>query len=72
MTSMNIEDFTTVLTAIMQHNASSVRAARPLTELIVPMAWGDPGIGKTEMVEMVARDLGWSMIHADLATRDPA
>ena len=54
MTSMNIEDFTTVLTAIMRHNASSERAGRALTELIVPMAWGDPGIGKTEMVETVA------------------
>jgi hypothetical protein len=43
-----------------------------LKDYIVPMAWGDPGLGKTDIAEAVAADLGWDLVYADLATRDPA
>src|SRR5260370_522819 len=36
------------------------------------MAWGDPGLGKSDIAEAVAQDLGLDLIYADLATRDPA
>ena len=69
---MNLGDFATVLTAILRHDEALVDAGGRHTELIVPMAWGDPGVGKTEIVEAVAGELGYGLVYADLATRDPA
>jgi hypothetical protein len=69
---MNIPEFATVLTAILTHNQNLHRAGAPLKDYLVPMAWGDPGLGKTDIAEIVASDLGWDLVYADLATRDPA
>jgi MoxR-like ATPase len=36
------------------------------------MAWGDPGLGKSDIAEAVVADLRWDLMYANLATRDPA
>ena len=69
---MNIPDFAAVLTAMMRHNTRLRDAGASLKDYLVPMAWGDPGLGKTDVAEAVAADLGWEMVYADLVTRDPA
>ena len=69
---MNIPEFATVLTAVMRQNLALCDAGASLKDYLVPMAWGDPGLGKTDVAEAVAGDLGWDLVYADLATRDPA
>jgi hypothetical protein len=69
---MNIPEFATVLTAVMRHNMRLHDEGASLKDYLVPMAWGDPGLGKSDIAEAVADDLGWEMVYADLATRDPA
>lgn len=84
---MNIPQFVAVLEAVVRKNVDLARAGRPVKDYLVPMAWGDPGLGKTDVVEAVAEGLGglgrdvfggaddadgWGVIHADLHTRDPA
>ena len=70
--SMNIPEFATVLRAVMRHNMRLHDEGAPMKDYLVPMAWGDPGLGKSDIAEAVADDLGWRMVYADLATRDPA
>jgi hypothetical protein len=69
---MNIPEFATVLTAIICHNVRLHAEGASVKDYLVPMAWGDPGLGKSDIAESVADDLGWEMVYADLATRDPA
>jgi MoxR-like ATPase len=84
---MNIPNFARVLDAILRQNVAMAQSGGQPRDYLVPMAWGDPGLGKTEIVESVAaglgdlgRDLvpasdedsGWRVIFADLQTRDPA
>jgi hypothetical protein len=69
---MNILGFQTVLRATLQYNTALHDAGASVKDYLVPMAWGDPGLGKTDGAEAVAADLGWDLIYADLATRDPA
>ena len=69
---MNIPEFATVLTAVMRHNMRLHDEGASIKDYLVPMAWGDPGLGKSDIAEAVADDLGWKMVYADLATRDPA
>jgi len=69
---MNIHDFATVLKAIVRHNLLLHQEGAAVKDYLVPMAWGDPGLGKSDIAEAVAQDLGWEMVYADLATRDPA
>ena len=84
---MNIPGFMAVVEAIIRKNVDLARTGRPVKDYLVPMAWGDPGLGKTDVVEAVAESLGdlgrdvfdgtdddegWGVIHADLHTRDPA
>jgi len=69
---MNIPEFATVLTAVMRHNMRLHDEGASIKDYLVPMAWGDPGLGKSDIAEAVADDLGWEMVYADLATRDPA
>src|SRR5260370_33668801 len=69
---MNIQDFATVLAAIIRHNRKLLDAGSAIKDYLVPMAWGDPGLGKSDIAEAVAADLGLDLIYADLATRDPA
>jgi hypothetical protein len=69
---MNIPEFATVLTAVMRHNMRLHDEGASMKDYLVPMAWGDPGLGKSDIAEAVADDLGWEMVYADLATRDPA
>jgi hypothetical protein len=69
---MNIPEFATVLTAVMRHNLRLYEEGASLKDYLVPMAWGDPGLGKSDIAETVAADLRWKMVYADLATRDPA
>jgi hypothetical protein len=68
---MNIPEFATVLTAVMRHNMRLHDEGASLKDYLVPMAWGDPGLGKSDIAEAVTDDLGWEMVYADLATRDP-
>ena len=69
---MNIPDFATVLAAIIGHNQKLLTAGKAIKDYLVPMGWGDPGLGKSDIAEAVADDLGLDLIYADLATRDPA
>ena len=69
---MNIPEFAAVLTAVMRHNMRLHDEGASIKDYLVPMAWGDPGLGKSDIAEAVADDLGWEMVYADLATRDPA
>jgi hypothetical protein len=84
---MNIPNFARVLGAIIRQNVAIAREGGSPRDYLVPMAWGDPGLGKTEIVERVAADLGdlgrdplaergdeggWQVVYADLQTRDPA
>ena len=84
---MNIPDFAKVLSAIIHHNVDTARQGGTPRDYLVPMAWGDPGLGKTEIHEAVAEELGdlgsdlidpaegtgrWELVYADLQTRDPA
>ena len=69
---MNIPEFATVLTAVMRHNMRLHDEGVSIKDYLVPMAWADPGLGKSDIAEAVADDLGWEMVYADLATRDPA
>ena len=84
---MNIPKFAQVLGEILRHNAAVAQEGGTPRDYLVPMAWGDPGLGKTEIVESVAGELGdagrnlpaannddggWQVIYADLQTRDPA
>jgi hypothetical protein len=69
---MNIPEFATVLTAIIRHNLQLYGDSAPLKDYLVPMAWGDPGLGKTDIAEAVAENLQLDLIYADLVTRDPA
>ena len=69
---MNIPEFATVLRAVMRHNIRLHDEGASIKDYLVPMAWGDPGLGKSDIAEAVADDLGWELVYADLATRDPA
>ena len=84
---MNIPKFAQVLAAIIRQNVAIAANGSLPREYLVPIAWGDPGLGKTEIVEAVAEDLGdlghdlldeeaddggWQVAYADLQTRDPA
>ena len=69
---MNIIDFKTVLANVMRFNERVIAGGGAVKDLIVPMAWGDPGLGKTDIAAATAEELGWSLVYADLATRDPA
>jgi len=84
---MNIPDFAKVLSAIIHHNVDIARNSGTPRDYLVPMAWGDPGLGKTEIHETVAKELGdlgrdlidptddtgrWELVYADMQTRDPA
>ena len=55
---MNIPQFMAVLEAVVRKNVDLARAGRPVKYYLVPMAWGDPGLGKTDVVEAVAEGLG--------------
>ena len=69
---MNIQDFATTLTAVIRHNRTLPSTGWSVKDYLVPMAWGDPGVGKSDIAEAVAEDCGLDLIYADLATRDPA
>ena len=69
---MNITEFGAVLTSILQHNQNLLKAGAAVKNYLVPMGWGDPGLGKSDIAEAVAGELGLDLIYADLATRDPA
>ncbi len=69
---MNIPEFATVLKAILRYNESLLAGGGRVKDYLVPMAWGDPGLGKTDIAEAVADELAFDLIYADLATRDPA
>ena len=69
---MNIPEFANVLTAVLRHNRRLYDDGALVKDYLVPMAWGDPGLGKSDIAELVAGDLGWDLVYADLATRDPA
>jgi hypothetical protein len=69
---MNIIDFKTVLASVMRSNERVVAGGGAVKDLIVPMVWGDPGLGKTDIAAATAENLGWGLVYADLATRDPA
>ena len=84
---MNVPQFAQVLGAVIRHNIAIAQDGGKPRDFLVPMAWGDPGLGKTEIVESVAADLGdlgrdlpaatdddqgWQVVYADLQTRDPA
>src|ERR1700744_6759735 len=69
---MNIPDFATVLAAVIGHNQKLLAAGRTSKDYLVPMGWGDPGLGKSDIAEAVAADLELDLIYADLVTRDPA
>jgi hypothetical protein len=70
---MNIPAFATVVTAVMRYNRRLYDTGVAVKDYLVPMAWGDPGLGKTDICEAVIADLGWDgLVYADLATRDPA
>jgi len=69
---MNIAEFETVLTAVLEHNFRLRAEGTSPKDYLVPMAWGDPGLGKTDIAEVVAGHLGLELIYADLVTRDPA
>ncbi len=56
----------------MRHNMRLHDEGASIKDYLVPMAWGDPGLGKSDIAEAVADDLGWELVYADLATRDPA
>ncbi|HEV7984055.1 MAG TPA: hypothetical protein VGP86_14265, partial [Xanthobacteraceae bacterium] len=59
---MNIPEFATVLTAVMHHNMRLHDEGASMKDYLVPMAWGDPGLGKSDIAEAVADDLGWKMV----------
>ena len=46
---MNIPDFGTVLRGIIQHNRDLRADGASVEQYLIPMAWGDPGLGKTEI-----------------------
>src|SRR6266702_3107825 len=69
---MNIPEFGTVLREIVQYNYGLRAQSAAVDKYLIPMAWGDPGLGKTEITEAVAQELGLTLAYADLATRDPA
>jgi hypothetical protein len=69
---MNIPDFETVLKEVLRYNEALLEGGGKVKDYLVPMAWGDPGLGKTDITEAVAVELGFDLIYADLATRDPA
>lgn len=69
---MNIPEFGTVLREIVQYNFGLRAKGAAVDKYLIPMAWGDPGLGKTEITEAVAQELGLTLAYADLATRDPA
>jgi hypothetical protein len=56
---MNIPEFATVLRAVMRHNMRLHDEGASIKDYLVPMAWGDPGLGKSDIAEAVADDLGW-------------
>jgi hypothetical protein len=69
---MNIPQFATVLAEILRYNQTLLADGGRIKDCLIPMAWGDPGLGKTEIAETVAETMGLGLIYADLATRDPA
>ena len=84
---MNVADFAATVAAAIRHNLDLARRGGDVTDYEVPMGWGDPGLGKTEVIKGLAsrlgdlgRDLGdgaehgegWRLVTADLVTRDPA
>jgi hypothetical protein len=65
---MNIPEFATVLTAVMRHNMRLHDEGASIKDYLVPMAWGDPGLGKSDIAEAVADDRNCCG-HSTLATR---
>jgi replication-associated recombination protein RarA len=60
---MNITNFATVLEAIIQHNQKLLNKGCAVKDYLVPMAWGDPGLGKSDIAEATAHDLGLELIY---------
>lgn len=69
---MNIPECARVLTAVIRYDLRLHADGAPLKDYLVPMPWGDPGLGKTDIAETVAESLGLELVYAELATRDPA
>jgi hypothetical protein len=63
---MNIPEFATVLTAVMRHNMCLHDEGASIKDYLVPMAWGDPGLGKSDIAGAVADE---SMPTSPLAIR---
>ena len=55
---MNIPEFARVVGAVIHHNIAVARDGGAPRDYLVPMAWGDPGLGKTEIIESVTGELG--------------
>lgn len=54
---MNITQFKNCLPILLKRN-------------IVPFIWGFQGVGKTQVVSQVAKDLGYGFVHLHLATQE--
>lgn len=84
---MNIEGYARTVLAMIRANIQAARDGLGRRAYLVPLGLSDPGIGKTEVMEWIAGQLGnegadvfcqndqaarWGFINADLQTRDPA
>src|SRR5664279_2300145 len=48
---MNIQDFATTLAAVIRHNRTLLSTGWSVKDYLVPMAWGDPGLGNVALAE---------------------
>ena len=65
---MDIVQFMEVTEAVIRKNVEMARRGRSPKDYLVPMGWGDPGLGKTDVVAHVAevlRDLGRELPWGD-------
>ena len=68
---MNITEYADTLYRLMIYNMDLLRRGRRREELLVPIAWSEPGIGKTQALRDVADRLGnagWDIFPADNTT----
>jgi hypothetical protein len=67
---MNILQAAELLTSVFAHNLNCMEKERTHNDFIVPMFLGDPGVGKTAIPQMVAKEVGVPYFETIVAQYD--
>lgn len=68
---VDVDELKEEILDIFKMNLDRVEEGKPRTKNDALFIWGAPGIGKTEILQQVAKELGATVIEFHLATIDP-